>query len=265
MTTEVHFEHAGTALFAVERGAGTPIVLLHGGLSNHRGVQLWAAPLAEKFRLVMPDLRGSGASHFAGELTWDLFADDVAALLAHLGIPRAIIGGVSFGGGVAIRMALRHPGLVAGLVLLHPAFGGAELGMSVAQQAAMNAMDALGRRAPAEGISVLYPLADTLPASLRERARASFAAYDPASVAASTRFMASAAQPFARNSELAAVTAPALVVPGVDATHPVEVAEVYRAHLPNSELRAVDTSIFAPALAEFATTHWRETPATRSR
>ena len=252
MTTEIHYEHAGASLFAVEAGAGTPIVLLHGGLSNHRGVQLWAAPLADKLRLVMPDLRGSGASHFAGELTWNLFADDVAALLAHLGLARAIIGGVSFGGGVAIRTALRHPQLVAGLVLLHPAFGGGELGMSPAQHAAMDAMDTLGSRAPTEGISVLYPLADTLPASLRERARASFSAYDPASVAASTKFMASAVQPFERNRELSAIRVPALVVPGVDATHPVEVAEVYRAHLPNAELRAVETAFFAPALADFA-------------
>ena len=252
MTTEIHFEHAGSSLFAVEAGEGAPIVLLHGGLSNHRGVRLWAAPLADRFRLVTPDLRGSGASHFAGELTWDLFADDVAALCARLGIARAIIGGVSFGGGVAIRTALRHPELVAGLVLLHPAFGGSELGMSPTQHAAMNAMDALGSRAPAEGVSVLYPLADTLPASLRERARASFSVYDPASVAASTKFMASAVQPFERNSELAAITVPALVVPGVDATHPVEVAEVYRAHLPSCELRPVDSSFFAPAIADFA-------------
>ena len=221
-------------LFAVESGRGTPIILLHGGLANHMACRGVAAPLASRYRVITPDLRGSGKSIFAGELSWDRFADDVAALMRHLGLAKAVIGGVSFGSGVAVRTALRHPELVDKLVLLTPAFAGADVGLTPAQDEAMRAMDAVGSRAVAEGIEVIFPLFDRLPPEIRERIRRIAAHYDPASVAASTKFMASGAQPFGTASDLAAITAPTLVVPGADPYHPAEFAELYeigRAHV----------------------------------
>jgi pimeloyl-ACP methyl ester carboxylesterase len=199
--------------------------------------------------VITPDLRGSGASHFADELTWDLLADDIAALARHLGIARAVVGGTSFGAGVAVRVALRHPSLVAGLAILQPAYGGAALGLSVAQRAAMDAMDAAGRRAVTEGVGVLLPLLAALPPEVQERARRVFATYDPASVAASTRFMASGAQPFTRGEDLAAITCPALLVPGADATHPRAVSDVFARHLRRCTI--VETTDLGAALAGF--------------
>lgn len=239
---EIWFEHEGTRLYAVESGEGQPIILLHGGLATHAAARLYAGPMPG--RLITPDLRGSGASHFAGELTWDLLADDVAALARHLGIARALVGGASFGAAVAVRVALRHPALVTGLAVLQPAYGGGEL--TPAQRAAMEAMDAAGRRAPVEGIGVLLPLLAALPPEIQERARAVFATYDPASVAASTRFMASGAQPFAGGEELAAIACPALVVPGWDPTHPREVADVFARHLPSCTV--IETTDLGAAL-----------------
>jgi hypothetical protein len=131
-----------------------------------------------------------------------------------------------------------------------PAFGGAELGLAPAQAAAMRAMDDAGRRAPAEGVEVLFPLLDALPAELRDRARALFATYDPASVACSTRFLASGAQPFARADDLAAIAAPALIVPGTDATHPPEVAAVFR-RIPRHTWREAPPERYAEVLADF--------------
>ena len=221
-------------LFFVDSEGDKPaLILLHGGLANHRSILLWAAPLAERYRLVVPDLRGSGSSHFAGDLTWELLADDIATLASTLGLARATVGGISFGSGVAVATALRHPALVERLVLLHPVYRGAEVGLTAEQAAAMDAMDAAGRRAPAEGPSVLFPLLERLPAELRERARAVFETYDPASIAATTRFLASGAQPFASARDLAAITCPVTIVPGVDPQHPVAIAEVYRAQLPS--------------------------------
>src|SRR5205085_10747930 len=134
-------------------------------------------------------------------------------------------------------VALRHPSIVDGLLVLNPAYGGADLGLAPAQQAAMDAMNAAGRRAVAEGVEVMLPLFDALPEPVRTRARALVATYDAASVATSTAFMASGAQPFARGADLAAITAPALVVPGIDPTHPRAVAEVYARHLPRATVR----------------------------
>lgn len=250
MSRELIFTHAGTQLFAVEDGAGSPVILLHGGLAAHQACWQFAAPLAARFRLITPDLRASGRSHHAGPLSWDQLADDIAALARQLGVARAVVGGVSFGAGCALRVALRHPSLVAGLVLLSPAYGGAELGLVPAQRAAMAAMHAAGARTLTDGIAALLPLFDALPAPLRDRARALAATYDPASVATSTAFMASGAQPFSR-ADLAAITCPALLVPGTDPTHPAEVADVLRTHLRHCTVRAADPPGYAAAIADF--------------
>jgi 3-oxoadipate enol-lactonase len=230
--SDIWWKSDGTTLFAIERGAGQPIILIHGGLATHAACTPIADPLAARYRVITPDLRANGRSLYAGELSWDRFADDVAALMRHLELPRAVIGGISFGAGVAVRVALRHPELVSALLVLQPAYGGAELGLTPAQAAAMAAMDAAGSRAVAEGVEVMLPLFDALPPAIRERAHAIVARYDAGSVAAITRFMASGAQPFERGDELAAVDVPALVVPGTDPTHPDEVADVFRRHLP---------------------------------
>jgi pimeloyl-ACP methyl ester carboxylesterase len=243
---EFRFAAAGASLFATESGEGPPVIFIHGGLANQQSVRLWASAIP--VRLITPDLRGSGRSHDPGPLTWERFADDVAALAAHLGVTRAIVGGISFGSGVAVATALRHPGLVDKLVVIYPAYGGADLGLLPAQAEAMAAMDALGSRTVTEGIEALFPLIQRMPPALRERARDVFATYDPASVAATTKLMASGAQPFARGEDLAAITAPVLLIPGVDATHPAEVANVYRTHLHDCTVR--DTPDFAAAIGE---------------
>lgn len=248
---EIRFEYEGCALFAMEHGAGRPVVLLHGGLANHASVLRYALPLASHVRLITPDLRGSGRSRFHGALSWALLADDLAALLDHLALDRAVIGGASFGAGVAIAFALRHPARVEALAILMPAFGGEAL--VPAQAAAMQAMDAAGRRAPDEGIEVLFPLLAALPPDVRDRAREVFATYDPRSVAASTAFMASGALPF-RTAELAAITAPALIVPGTDPTHPASVAEHLAAHLPGAAVRAASPEAYAEVLRAWLAT-----------
>lgn len=248
---EIWFESEGTRLFAVESGRGRPVILLHGGLANHLACRRFAAPLSSRFRLITPDLRASGRSHHAGPLTWDQLADDVAALVRHLGLARVVVGGVSFGAGCAVRFALRHPAMTAALVVLMPAFAGADVGLTAAQRAAMDAMEAAGSRAVTEGVQVLHRLFDALPAELRDRARAVADTFDPASVAATTRFMVSGAYPFARAAELASIAVPALLVPGTDPQHPVEVSEVYRQALPRCTVREVEASALAATLARF--------------
>jgi 3-oxoadipate enol-lactonase len=230
-------------LFAVQRGEGRPVILLHGGLGTHVSCAPYAEPLAERFCVITPDLRGSGRSHDAGPLSWDQLADDVAALARSLGHGRVAIGGVSMGAGVAVRVALRHPALVAALIVIHPAYAGTDVGLTPAQQAAMRAMDEAGRRAPTEGVSVLLPLFDALPPEVRARARRIIADYDPTSVAATTRFMLDGGQPFEGGAELAAITAPAIVIPGIDPTHPAEVADVYRRHLPRCTIASDATRL----------------------
>lgn len=251
MMSEIWFDSHATPLFATGSGQGRLVILLHGGLASHQACRRFAEPLAPRFRLITPDLRGSGRSIHRAPLDWDVLADDVAALIRTLGADRAVVGGISFGAGVAVRAALRHPAAIAALVVLHPAFAGADVGFTPAQAAAMQAMDATGSRVVAEGLGALDPLLDTLPPELRDRARAIVATYDPASVATTTRFLRTGGQPFATGAELAAITAPTLVVPGVDPTHPPEIAEVYRRHLPRCTVRDAAVDDLAATIAAF--------------
>jgi hypothetical protein len=63
--------------------------------------------------------------------------------------------------------------------------------------------------------------------------------------------MRTGGQPFATGADLASISVPTLLVPGIDPTHPLAVAEVYRRHLPRCVTRALDTADFAPAIADF--------------
>lgn len=102
-----------------ELGHGLPVVLLH-GFANDRS--LWreqVQALANRHRIIGPDLRGFGRSPDTdgAPVSMDAYADDVLELLDALGIARAVIGGISLGGYVSLAFALRHPQRVAGLVL----------------------------------------------------------------------------------------------------------------------------------------------------
>jgi pimeloyl-ACP methyl ester carboxylesterase len=248
---EIWFESDGATLFAVESGRGLPVILLHGGLANHLASRAMAGPLSDRFRIVTPDLRASGRSIHHGRLTWAQLAGDVAALMRHLALRRAVVGGVSFGSGCAARFALQHPELTAALILLTPAFAGADVGLTPAQRTAMDAMHTAGLRAVDEGVSALLPLFDPLPEAVRARARAVIAGYDPRSVATTTGFLASGEQPFASAADLARVDVPTLLVPGTDPYHPPEVSNLYARHLPRCTRREVTGDAIAGAIAEF--------------
>lgn len=99
-------------------GSGDPVVFMHGGLIDHQswGNQL---PLADAFRIIMPDTRGHGRSGGAKlPATYAAFADDVIALMDRLGLARATLVGFSDGGCSALHAALRHPDRVANLVVI---------------------------------------------------------------------------------------------------------------------------------------------------
>jgi pimeloyl-ACP methyl ester carboxylesterase len=73
--------------------------------------------LAERFRVVAPDTRGCGRTpHTDGAITFDLLADDVAALIEALSLERPLITGFSDGGIIATVVGIRHPGSVRAIV-----------------------------------------------------------------------------------------------------------------------------------------------------
>jgi pimeloyl-ACP methyl ester carboxylesterase len=101
------------------RGQGVPLVLIHGYPLDHSIWDEVTPLLAPTFDLILPDLRGSGASDStATPYTMADLASDIAGLLDHLGIQSAFIAGHSMGGYAALAFAQAYPSRVRGLALV---------------------------------------------------------------------------------------------------------------------------------------------------
>jgi pimeloyl-ACP methyl ester carboxylesterase len=91
-------------------GGGDPVVLVHGGDANSEHWAFQVQALADTHQVILLDSRGHGRSPYNGQpLTYRQLADDVLALLDHLGVARADLVGWSDGGIIGIDIALRHP------------------------------------------------------------------------------------------------------------------------------------------------------------
>jgi 3-oxoadipate enol-lactonase len=107
------------------RGAGEPLVLVHGLAYDRAGWGRFPDLLAEHFRVVLIDNRGVGESDAPpGPYTVAEMAEDVVGVLDELGIERTNLFGVSLGGYIAQELTLTHPGRVEKLVLCSTAPGG---------------------------------------------------------------------------------------------------------------------------------------------
>lgn len=102
-------------------GEGEPLVIAHGYTAS---MEMWdgqIGPFSERYRVVVYDMRGHGESEAPPSddpgYTLDSYVDDQKALMDHLGIERAYVGGLSMGGMIAMRFALKHPDAVRALLL----------------------------------------------------------------------------------------------------------------------------------------------------
>ena len=100
------------------RGAGEPLVMIHGAQGDQSMFSNFAPAFASHFRVLTFDQRGSGLSEKPDmDYSIAMLADDTAALMDHVGFSAAHIIGVSMGGTIAQEFALRHPRKVRSLVL----------------------------------------------------------------------------------------------------------------------------------------------------
>jgi 3-oxoadipate enol-lactonase len=107
----LHYEDSG--------GSGPPLVLSHGFLMDQTMFDPQVAALAPRFRVIRWDERCFGKTEEDGKpfTYWDS-ARDCLGLLDHLGLARAVIGGMSQGGYLSLRAALLAPDRIKGLVLI---------------------------------------------------------------------------------------------------------------------------------------------------
>src|SRR5271167_3468061 len=101
----------GLKMYYEVHGSGEPVVLLHGAFmtitNNWDG---WIGQLSKTRKVIAVEMQGHGrTADIERDFSSESLADDVAALLDHLKIPKADVIGYSMGGGVAMQCAIRHP------------------------------------------------------------------------------------------------------------------------------------------------------------
>jgi pimeloyl-ACP methyl ester carboxylesterase len=115
---QVTLSTGATVGYTDSGGAGSVVVFSHGLLMNHTMFGPQVEALRDTYRVVTWDERGHGEAEHEGDWTYWDSADDVLALLDHLGVDSAVLAGMSQGGFLSLRAALRAPERVRALVLL---------------------------------------------------------------------------------------------------------------------------------------------------
>jgi pimeloyl-ACP methyl ester carboxylesterase len=122
MTTDAsapgqYAEVNGLNLYYETHGAGRPLILLHGGLMSGEMFGPVLPLLAEHHQVIAVDLQGHGrTADIDRPIDVRLMADDIGALIDHLGLDQADLVGYSLGGGVALLTAAKYPAKVGRLV-----------------------------------------------------------------------------------------------------------------------------------------------------
>jgi 3-oxoadipate enol-lactonase len=218
----IYFEDSG--------GDGAPVLFSHGFLMDHEMFVHQVAALSGEFRCITWDERGFGQTEATADFTYWDSADDALALLTHLGIERAFLVGMSQGGFLSMRAALRAPERVLGLGLIDTQSG-------PEPEAARPVYDAMTDEWLANGASdelagavasiILSPGNDLAPWIAKWQARPREFIRAPYRALVEREDI---------SDRLPEITAPAIVFHGeADSAIPMERAEQLLAELPNCE------------------------------
>lgn len=217
----------GIAIEYSDQGRGLPVVLLH-GFAN--GSALWQPQidaLAGRYRLIAPDLRGFGGSSTTDgrAVSMDEYADDVAMLLDQAGIARAVVGGISLGGYVALAFALRHPQRLLGLVLANTRAGADPADWAAIREEMVRTVQVRGAEAVVENYGD-KPFRSGCPEEIKEQVRSQIRRQPTAGLVSGTRGMAERPD---RTPMLGSIRVPTLVIHGTEDRY-VPVAEAEAMH-----------------------------------
>jgi pimeloyl-ACP methyl ester carboxylesterase len=115
--TGQYAEVNGLNMYYETHGAGRPLILLHGGLMSGETFGPVLPLLAERHQVIAVDLQGHGrTADIDRPIDVRSMADDIGALIDHLGLDRPDLVGYSLGGGVALLTAAKYPAKVGRLV-----------------------------------------------------------------------------------------------------------------------------------------------------
>src|SRR2546427_6794852 len=117
--TGQYAEVNGINLYYESHGTGRPLILLHGGLGSGEMFGPILPALSQHHQVVVVDLQGHGrTADIDRPIDTRLMADDIAALIDHLGLDKPDVLGYSLGGGVAFFTASKYPDKVGRLVMV---------------------------------------------------------------------------------------------------------------------------------------------------
>ncbi|MGU7771684.1 alpha/beta fold hydrolase [Burkholderia sp. MR1-5-21] len=251
-------------------GAGPAVVFQH-GLGGDEAQVAEVFPASAPFRRLTLECRAHGRSDDCATSPYSLesFSDDVLAFADERGIDRFVVGGISMGAAIALRLAVKHPDRVSALVLARPAwlwdssplnmrpFG--EVAARIVAAGATNGLKAFERSGTASFLQDAAP--DNL-ASLRK-----FFARPRPEVTAKLLASISSDGPGVTKEQVAAINVPTLVIAhGRDYVHPLEHGKVLAETIPGAEFveitpKATDkaryVAEFSDALLQFLTKNTR--------
>ncbi|MDD5367702.1 MAG: alpha/beta fold hydrolase [Anaerolineaceae bacterium] len=233
----------GIRIYYEDQGQGAPLVLIH-GFPLERVIWEPMIPLIRKdVRVISPDLRGFGRSEATrGVSGMRLLADDIAGLLDHLKIDRAVIAGHSMGGYVALAFAQAYPGRISAL------------GMIASQSIADTPEKRAGRYAQAEAVtrSGAQSVADSMASKLTGDPNLQAKLYDlilhtnPDGIVAALKGMGERGDSVGFLSD---ITVPAAVIHGChDVLIPIERARETAAGIPRAILTEIPQAGHMPMM-----------------
>lgn len=238
-------------------GSGTPVVFQHGLCGDvHQTAE--AFPNDKRLRLITLECRGHGASEPGPSANFSIatFAADVAALIEHLHLDPVIVGGISMGAAIALRLAVHRPELVRALALVRPAWVDAAAPANMEPNAEVGALLARlppdAARAAFEATLTYRQLAEIAPDNLASLL--DFFNRAPIATTAALLQAIAAGGPGITQADLTTLTLPALVIATQhDAIHPWLMAEYLADHIPGATLieataKAIDKSRYVAEL-----------------
>ena len=134
----------GIQLAYEEYGRGFPLVLAHGITATKEMWDAQVGPCSERYRVIVYDVLGHGESDAppVDDLGYamDTLVEDQRALMEYLGIEEAHVGGLSLGGMIAVRFALKHPQMLRSLLLCDTTAGMSTSGLWAANRPLMETL-----------------------------------------------------------------------------------------------------------------------------
>ena len=208
---------------ALDTAQSVPVlILMHGGGPDHHSLIPLAKQLTGPHTVILPDIRGYGRSVCTDPTlhTWAQYANDVIGLMDKISADTAILGGAGLGSTISLRTALSYPKHISGLVLISVE----DIEDDKAKEAEIIFMEEFAKRVRELGITKAWePILKNLSPIIESMVSDAIPRSTPESIAAAASIGYD--RSFRSVKELAPLSVPTLIIPGMDWRHPKALAK----------------------------------------